>query len=407
MLTRRQSWRRTKPPIRRKHHSSETTEEDHHEKIFDNKKNQILRKEESNSAFQNISSPISTRESSLSEISSVRSDARSIRSESPSQSSIYSHGSFTLSEIDSPSVMEQNHISKAVNFCSTVRVCLVPSRKCLAPFSDELFWSPDDYKRFKNEAIQEIRAILDTRNKEGGSFTPREAKNVLYQPTSPVSRISHRTPIPSVIVQNKSLLLPPPIDTVDEIVSFHPFPTLAIPTPKGGSPIRIRKETSMLDTTSEFDNDLFIDPSEEYNPINENEIDETLSLLTEEDLHNLNEDAPNRIMRRVDSVALFKQQGISSSSIPVISLNNNNSLTDFLNKNDIKTTSIKVDHPNFHSNHQNNHLNNNLNIHIDSNEVIVNQRWRKKTPFVNSTSNPSSSSPRMQMDLSAIPAVLV
>ena len=73
--------------------------------------------------------------------------------------------------------------TRAVSFCATVRVCLVPSRSCLASFSDELFWAPEDYKNFKAEAMFEIRATLDAYNKIGDShWSHRDVREYLYQP---------------------------------------------------------------------------------------------------------------------------------------------------------------------------------------------------------------------------------
>ena len=79
--------------------------------------------------------------------------------------------------------------AKSISFCPTVRVCLVPSRNCLLSFADELFWAPDDYKNFKSEAMYEIRAALDARNKSGyKNWSHRDVRDYLYQPMyQPVS----------------------------------------------------------------------------------------------------------------------------------------------------------------------------------------------------------------------------
>jgi hypothetical protein len=210
----------------------------------------------------------------------------------------------------------------------------------------------------------------------------------------------HKTAPPKAIVRNRNnSTVADQVIPSDEIVSYHPFP-LQIPSNTNGSPIIIDEKTSILDTSG-FDDDPYFVQSQESSPIGpvlkENEIEDSLSILTEEELHNLNEDAPNRIMRRVDSVALFKQQGISSSTIPTNS--NSSNLVDFLIKNDGQPTAQSVDNQTFNSRSK------------ESNEVISNQRWRKRSQFNggsnNSNSNNQSSSPRMHMDLTAIAAVLV
>eukprot|EP01036_Dinobryon_divergens_P032738 gene32737-42392_t len=87
-------------------------------------------------------------------------------------------------ELESSCLSEAKIIpQKAVSFCRTVRVCLVPSRNCLAPYCQDLFWSPDDYQTFKDEAIYEIKSALVARRRVGDNCSPRNVKNALYQPT--------------------------------------------------------------------------------------------------------------------------------------------------------------------------------------------------------------------------------
>ena len=217
MLTKRQTWRRVKSTSSRLHHYSTNKgdiiyEEENLlicsqkvwiEPIFNSHSNEgskNLRETDSQGIINDIKDnnnclkkeypesidcdivPPFPQSLSFPEIDTIKhSDSSSILSVGSSNLSLIS---FAKSELDSLLEMEAKCVApKAVSFCHTVRVCLVPSRNCLQPYCAELFWSPDDYKTFKNEAIHEIKAILDARHSMGEKCSPRDVKNALYQPT--------------------------------------------------------------------------------------------------------------------------------------------------------------------------------------------------------------------------------
>lgn len=64
-----------------------------------------------------------------------------------------------------------------VNFCRTVRVCLVPSRVEYRTVFHKLYWAPHDYTNFKREAVKELREYWKLSNS-----TVKEAISALYQP---------------------------------------------------------------------------------------------------------------------------------------------------------------------------------------------------------------------------------
>ena len=300
MLTRKQRWRRTRPPAARTHDIYS-----YQDSVIGGDTTNIAHYPNRAQLPNNSHSPFSTRDSSLSDLNSVPSRSHC---DSPfTQLSSHSRDSFTLSEIDIPPT-ELNAAQKTVSFCSTVRVCLVPSRKCLAPFSEELFWSPDDYKTFKNEAINEIRFVLDTRNKDGNSCTPREAKHVLYQPGSP-DRVS--------IVEDNEIMGNEE-NCFAKTAKFR-FPSLEAdlkvevisPIKKREPPLSIHQ---IREEAAEIKQDIsWIQPATFSEDIPEDEYQQQQQqpppIVTDE--------LPLRIMRRVDSVQLFKQQNQALvSSLP-------------------------------------------------------------------------------------------
>lgn len=64
-----------------------------------------------------------------------------------------------------------------MRFSSTVHICLIPSRNELMPQLVELFWTSDDYVKFKNDAVSELRTYLTS-----NGTTAKEAIFKLYQP---------------------------------------------------------------------------------------------------------------------------------------------------------------------------------------------------------------------------------
>lgn len=66
---------------------------------------------------------------------------------------------------------------RVTTFNNEVHCCLVPSRTELEPLIKELYWAFEDYGKFKDEAIKEIRSLLLS-----GNYTAKEAKAILYQP---------------------------------------------------------------------------------------------------------------------------------------------------------------------------------------------------------------------------------
>lgn len=67
--------------------------------------------------------------------------------------------------------------TRTMRFSSTVHICLVLSRTELKPLMSDFFWKPDDYVKFKSEAVNELRAHLTA-----NGITAKEAIFELYQP---------------------------------------------------------------------------------------------------------------------------------------------------------------------------------------------------------------------------------
>lgn len=65
-----------------------------------------------------------------------------------------------------------------MRFSATVKICLIPCRKELMPQILELFWTSDDYIKFKNAAVSELRSHLTA-----NGITAKEAIFRLYQPS--------------------------------------------------------------------------------------------------------------------------------------------------------------------------------------------------------------------------------
>eukprot|EP01036_Dinobryon_divergens_P029770 gene29770-38915_t len=158
MLTRKQSWRRAKIPNPRFHDSSDWTETDGYSKNVKSQRQEFkthnLLPKEKVLGEKLVANPVQ----------------------------LVSNPSVTSADLP---LIQQKGPTKSISFCPTVRVCLVPSRNCLSSFADELFWAPDDYKNFKTEAMYEIRAALDARNKSGEkNWSHRDVRDYLYQPTN-------------------------------------------------------------------------------------------------------------------------------------------------------------------------------------------------------------------------------
>ena len=67
--------------------------------------------------------------------------------------------------------------TRTMRFSSTVHICLVLSRTELKPLMTDLFWKPEDYVKFKSEAVNELRAHLTA-----NGISAKEAIFELYQP---------------------------------------------------------------------------------------------------------------------------------------------------------------------------------------------------------------------------------
>eukprot|EP01041_Mallomonas_annulata_P009746 gene9746-20269_t len=66
---------------------------------------------------------------------------------------------------------------KCLRFSSTVYVLLIPSRQEISAYSSNLYWSDGNYSSFKKEAVDEIRAVIQSKK-----CTAKEAIQLLYQP---------------------------------------------------------------------------------------------------------------------------------------------------------------------------------------------------------------------------------
>jgi len=67
--------------------------------------------------------------------------------------------------------------TRSMRFSSTVHICLIPSREELRQQVLELFWKPEDYVTFKQDAVHELRVFLTA-----NGITAKEAIFQLYQP---------------------------------------------------------------------------------------------------------------------------------------------------------------------------------------------------------------------------------
>ena len=67
--------------------------------------------------------------------------------------------------------------TRKLRFSSTVNICLVLSRAELKPLMAEIFWKPEEYAKFKMDAVNELRAHLSA-----NGISAKEAIFELYQP---------------------------------------------------------------------------------------------------------------------------------------------------------------------------------------------------------------------------------
>lgn len=66
---------------------------------------------------------------------------------------------------------------RTMRFSSVVHICLVLSRTELKPLMSDLFWNPEEYVKFKMDAVSELRAHLTA-----NGISAKEAIFELYQP---------------------------------------------------------------------------------------------------------------------------------------------------------------------------------------------------------------------------------
>ena len=71
----------------------------------------------------------------------------------------------------------ENKPTRNAKFSSTVHICLVLSRTEMKPLMSDLFWKAEEYAKFKNDAISELRAHLTA-----NGITAKEAIFDMYQP---------------------------------------------------------------------------------------------------------------------------------------------------------------------------------------------------------------------------------
>ncbi|RYZ26141.1 MAG: hypothetical protein EOP49_43765, partial [Sphingobacteriales bacterium] len=69
---------------------------------------------------------------------------------------------------------------KVLSFNPMVEVCFVPTRYEVSHLTRDLYWRPEDYHYFKQDAMGEIRAYW-----KATGLTPKEALVALYQPPQP------------------------------------------------------------------------------------------------------------------------------------------------------------------------------------------------------------------------------
>eukprot|EP01036_Dinobryon_divergens_P032737 gene32738-42391_t len=236
----------------------------------------------------------------------------------PESSSIFPLGSsnislisFTISELELTRLSEAKIIpqNKAVSFCRTVRVCLVPSRICLAPYCQDLFWSPDDYKAFKDEAIKEIKSVLDARRRVGDKCSPRDVKNALYQPTIyPDLSQSLLTPEETKSERESKLIMNLESDFKAEVLHSSSV----------DKPISRPQEAPAADPKGAVINNTYRGqptPTQQHQYAYPYQLHQQYPQDQGVRYHSAytEHDASLRIMRRVDSVQLFKPHPSSSS----------------------------------------------------------------------------------------------
>lgn len=68
-------------------------------------------------------------------------------------------------------------VEKVLSFNPMVEVCFVPTRYEVSHLTRDLYWRPEDYHYFKQDAMGEIRAYW-----KATGLTPKEALVALYQP---------------------------------------------------------------------------------------------------------------------------------------------------------------------------------------------------------------------------------
>ena len=68
-------------------------------------------------------------------------------------------------------------VAKRLKFASTIRVCLIPTRAETRIIAQDLYFTPQDFKEMKRDAIIELRELLQNPN-----ITSKQALRMLYQP---------------------------------------------------------------------------------------------------------------------------------------------------------------------------------------------------------------------------------
>ena len=229
--------------------------------------------------------------------------------------------------------------TRAVSFCATVRVCLVPSRSCLASFSDELFWAPEDYKNFKAEAMFEIRATLDAYNKIGDShWSHRDVRDYLYQPmTQPAQGVPSSSSKHNHALERKLGL---PEDEEAEFreediadVSWYQQAVTDMQdiVSKAWDPTRHKQLQDQqqqqlhpslgtirrVDSVQLFKQYALAGLAGGKNSTGENENEKDMEPFQQQVMPSIDDPDPslNRLMRRVDSVQLFKQHANSINAL--------------------------------------------------------------------------------------------
>jgi hypothetical protein len=236
--------------------------------------------------------------------------------------------------------------TRAVSFCATVRVCLVPSRSCLASFSDELFWAPEDYKNFKAEAMFEIRATLDAYNKIGDShWSHRDVRDYLYQPmTQPAQGVPSSSSKHNHALERKpGLLHSNQYKPEDEEVEFREEDIADVSwyqqavtdmqdiVSKAWDPTRHKQLQDQqqqqlhpslgtirrVDSVQLFKQYALAGLAGGKNSAGENENEKDMERYQQQVMPSIDDPDPslNRLMRRVDSVQLFKQHANSINAL--------------------------------------------------------------------------------------------